>query len=157
MWGQATIRKRKKTDTRIIPTRVGTSCKLTSTPQGIQDHPHACGDKQRAALRAPLEQGSSPRVWGQDMLLDFIQSSLRIIPTRVGTSQAYNRQTGQMRDHPHACGDKISRTYSSGSVVGSSPRVWGQVSIVNCLFKLLRIIPTRVGTSILISGLFCVH
>ena len=38
--------------------------------------------------------------------------------------------------------------YEEENVQGSSPRVWGQVSSFNCHFILIRIIPTRMGTSI---------
>ncbi len=51
------------------------------------------------------------------------------------------------RDHPHACGDKLSTRESGMLGEGSSPRVWGQVFFGLCLLGLVGIIPTRVGTS----------
>ena len=36
--------------------------------------------------------------------------------------------------------------------LGSSPRVWGQGRLPSYLYESARIIPTRVGTSMLVSG-----
>ncbi len=71
---------------RIIPTRVGTSWNNISIVKFAEDHPHACGDKVRKALPHTEGDGSSPRVWGQDLLFSFTLRLVRIIPTRVGTS-----------------------------------------------------------------------
>ena len=46
-------------------------------------------------------------MWGQegDMIFQRIQQG--IIPMRVGTSIGINITTEAVRDHPHACGDKL--------------------------------------------------
>ena len=55
-------------------------------------------------------------------------------------------------DHPHACGDKISAMICVAVLIGSSPRVWGQV-FTTAIWDLEEgIIPTRMGTSDGISG-----
>ena len=66
---------------------------------------------------------------------------------RVGTR--YKKSVIQTNggDHPHACGDKLIDYHVDGYTVGSSPRVWGQVSEKVKLISSNRIIPTRVGTS----------
>ena len=51
------------------------------------------------------------------------------------------------RDHPHACGDKALSHNSPTALKGSSPRVWGQVSLARAIPAFFGIIPTRVGTS----------
>ncbi len=53
-----------------------------------EDHPHACGDKVRKALPHAEGDGSSPRVWGQASSDAERVIVRRIIPTRVGTSDA---------------------------------------------------------------------
>ena len=71
-----------------------------------QDHPHAYGDKLYSIVVPLDENGSSPRVWGQDDVIDRNKNPVRIIPTRMGTR---NRPKGIFRfrqDHPHAYGDK---------------------------------------------------
>ena len=52
------------------------------------------------------------------------------------------------KDHPHACGDKLMALATFSTRVGSSPRVWGQAGKTTDFAKFLRIIPTRVGTSV---------
>ena len=111
-----------------------------------KDHPHACGDKTAEGLCTGRTIGSSPRVWGQEVGRTIYQAIGGIIPTRVGTSISVMRADDNVQDHPHACGDKFSTPRFSCLLVGSSPRVWGQVSKVVLLLPSRRIIPTRVGT-----------
>ena len=92
---------------RIIPTRVGTSYYIHNDSVRYEDHPHACGDKEKKEVRTVWTVGSSPRVWGQDVLKSFSSNSVRIIPTRVGTSRLRRIMSILRKDHPHACGDKL--------------------------------------------------
>ena len=75
----------------IIPTRMGTSNMDTSTIVQIVDHPHAYGDKKMNEIMPKYNEGSSPRVWGQDCIYSPRMERHRIIPTRVGTSCALNQ------------------------------------------------------------------
>ena len=126
---------------------MGTSYKACSRIRVIEDHPHACGDKLRLWVGLSLHEGSSPRVWGQVDLSCYRYSHYRIIPTRVGTSVNAIVSNICQRDHPHACGDKSKSPSSNNSSKGSSPRVWGQAFFISFIPPVLRIIPTRVGTS----------
>ena len=93
------------------------------------------------------DRGSSPRVWGQ-VDADFtVDLSARIIPTRVGTSFDTVADLKTATDHPHACGDKIIIELKVSTIIGSSPRVWGQGNAQTDSLIPTRIIPTRVGTS----------
>ena len=69
-------------------------------------------------------------------------------PTRVGTSEKSVLRNYMEGDHPHACGDKPLFIASLIAVLGSSPRVWGQGVVVAAQMAVIRIIPTRVGTSV---------
>ena len=91
------------------------------------DHPHAYGDKLTAAPQPVRVKGSSPRVWGQDSDKATVSSTGGIIPTRMGTRQLHCQREVRYRDHPHAYGDKRLSGASATRIVGSSPRVWGQV------------------------------
>ena len=73
---------------------------------------------------------------------------MRIIPTRMGTSEAEWRRKYIDRDHPHAYGDKFLYVYRKEYLIGSSPRVWGQGDKKWGLGQSPRIIPTRMGTRI---------
>ena len=92
-------------------------------------------------------RGSSPRVWGQEMLFYLSTACQGIIPTRVGTSFKPRFSYSLLQDHPHACGDKPVSDIATKSRGGSSPRVWGQVMSTCSRYRTSRIIPTRVGTS----------
>ena len=131
---------------RIIPTRVGTSNTGYSFGKHLQDHPHACGDKNGYKCYDLCCGGSSPRVWGQVLGRHTQHSNCRIIPTRVGTRKGRYLGNGYVKDHPHACGDKFKRKCCSECLATSSPRVWGQVNAILSGLAYGRIIPTRVGT-----------
>ena len=85
VWGQVQEHYNLIDCHRIIPTRVGTSNSVCSCVCFFQDHPHACGDKQKRPHRLQWQLGSSPRVWGQEETFAFEKGRIRIIPTRVGT------------------------------------------------------------------------
>ena len=151
MWGQVFQDFRSDQQEGIIPTRVGTRDSVYYQYGVYKDHPHACGDKFNQMCGGQGYDGSSPRVWGQ--VIDKIGKleKLGIIPTRVGTS-CYNKLCPHcVGDHPHACGDKLFLGYHRLCCHGSSPRVWGQGQIINNFITKIRIIPTRVGTSLLLS------
>ena len=63
--------------------------------------------------------------------------------TRLATAEMFN--SGE--DHPHACGDKTKSLMLIWVLLGSSPRVWGQGVSLKHRYVIIRIIPTRVGTS----------
>ena len=148
MWGQVYDCCRYCAVNRIIPTRVGTSKVPPLICLGSKDHPHACGDKLSPLCSSVAGFGSSPRVWGQALMVKALEYDVRIIPTRVGTSFLICAIDGKRRDHPHACGDKNRRRPCSRAFAGSSPRVWGQERFGRMRGVDLGIIPTRVGTRI---------
>ena len=127
VWGQVSDRHLIMCLPGIIPTRMGTR---------ENSHPN------------PLFlSGSSPRVWGQEFITVRIGKLKRIIPTRMGTSALINDCFLLVEDHPHAYGDKYQTDTIYQAQTGSSPRVWGQVVEQDCFTALIRIIPTRMGTS----------
>ena len=127
--------------------RVGTSCWLSIRVYAYRDHPHACGDKPALGLSLCFEVGSSPCVWGQGFQQQKFDSCIRIIPMRVGTRTLSKQYEQQIKDHPHACGDKHKNSFIPFIFQGSSPCVWGQGISDHCIDHTLRIIPMRVGTS----------
>ena len=146
MWGQEKVIYIISYSYRIIPTRVGTRCPCHFKAISYQDHPHACGDKGDFVILRRKPLGSSPRVWGQASYHKHFSDKNKIIPTRVGTSYKVIDLIRYCRDHPHACGDKVSDALPSVIAVGSSPRVWGQAFLNINGVSSFRIIPTRVGT-----------
>ena len=91
--------------------------------------------------------GSSPRVWGQAALHFCAYQNHGIIPTRMGTRKVSLQYVNTIRDHPHAYGDKYILKTLKHIILGSSPRVWGQVFDGYYIHNDNGIIPTRMGTS----------
>ena len=147
VWGQVRLHKVSCFLLWIIPTRMGTSITVKTPAVKPSDHPHAYGDKQVQNYEKNGVKGSSPRVWGQEFSMQFQQKRKRIIPTRMGTSDGAATGNKSKEDHPHAYGDKLFALKSSILPMGSSPRVWGQVSAAFCVAVNHGIIPTRMGTS----------
>ena len=154
VWGQVYIFTIYRFSTGIIPTRVGTRTLDKKSCLRYKDHPHACGDKKKDYNLVGVNNGSSPRVWGQAVSILQRRIIGRIIPTRVGTRLLLCLLERFYWDHPHACGDKFQNVLQTLSLLGSSPRVWGQVLLLSYLFHGVRIIPTRVGTSLYICVRF---
>ena len=152
MWGQAATVLSTINKLGIIPTRVGTSRNKDKLLHQDKDHPHACGDKSFNLSAYGRINGSSPRVWGQENSSCSMAVNIGIIPTRVGTRLFKTRKTPKPWDHPHACGDKIAVRQQNWHTLGSSPRVWGQAAVLNFFIWNMRIIPTRVGTSNLLTA-----
>ena len=132
---------------RIIPTRMGTRILNLIRNKYKRDHPHAYGDKIFDCRTKAEWEGSSPRVWGQEITYGQSSSNIRIIPTRMGTSAEVDLSMFDFEDHPHAYGDKSNASPESCTAAGSSPRVWGQVTHGSFCRHSNRIIPTRMGTS----------
>ena len=66
---------------------------------------------------------------------------------RVGTSFDMENVQINVKDHPHACGDKLFTAPVTLLIGGSSPCVWGQEQRYLAVAIGARIIPMRVGTS----------
>ena len=126
VWGQVFTGRGSVGSYRIIPTRMGTSCRHSVRVYAHRDHPHAYGDKKTVYWVCILYPG--------------------IIPTRMGTRQNYHTVFTKVRDHPHAYGDKALLQKWGRLQRGSSPRVWGQAVGTAAEFTLTGIIPTRMGT-----------
>ena len=126
---------------------MGTSDLCFKSVCGRLDHPHACGDKETVKKSGYKNAGSSPRVWGQEVIAAAGLAGAGIIPTRVGTRYRQEDIYQRREDHPHACGDKVNTAGTTLKDQGSSPRVWGQVRCGKWHMVFVGIIPTRVGTS----------
>ena len=85
---------------------MGTRRAFTIRAAQKKDHPHAYGDKFIPSFEGENHEGSSPRVWGQDIDTRYSDMSERIIPTRMGTSSYMSPFHTVSMDHPHAYGDK---------------------------------------------------
>ena len=78
-----------------------------SLTQGLPVHPHACGEYDPLMMAAAKACGSSPRVWGIQVLLYDGYVCRRFIPTRVGNTCVEAQIQEANAVHPHACGEYI--------------------------------------------------
>ncbi len=109
------------------------------------DHPHACGENSSRVFRVTYRHGPSPRMWGEPhpMLLEIGQQ--RTIPTHVGRTSLVGQLSPAGPDHPHACGENRMTASQAESRSGPSPRMWGELAILNKQLVPVRTIPTHVG------------
>ena len=156
-----------KSSTRFIPTRVGNTLKYptlvslnTVHPHGVGNtladrtserdnpvHPHACGEHKQPPEQCFLHHGSSPRVWGTQLVIPHFCCIIRFIPTRVGNTIIRANSVLSQSVHPHACGEHSKRALVSSLSFGSSPRVWGTRVWLKNPYSTRRFIPTRVGNT----------
>ena len=129
MWDQLSLCIRKHSNSRIIPTYVG-----STFPNGHRDtqpanHSHVCG------INASVTSSARPLS--------------RIIPTYVGSTTALPRRRRSAANHSHVCG--INNSLELLAVVGceSFPRMWDQPRKDGAEPSPERIIPTYVGSTIL--------
>ena len=108
-------------------------------------HPHVCGAYQRYFSVRISAGGSSPRMWSLHVWLKVSPVFSRFIPTYVGLTKEGKFLFILSAVHPHVCG--AYKTYSPISILftGSSPRMWGLLSLSVFRHKIHRFIPTYVG------------
>ena len=112
-------------------------------------HPHVCGEHYSENLVLVAIDGSSPTRVGNIQSARSDQCLHRFIPTRVGNILKCTRAASFRTVHPHACGEHaaawdwcarpavhprrvgniISASKSRPASIGSSPRVWGTLSV----------------------------
>ncbi len=152
VWGQFFANSVGFSNSRFIPTCVGTVVYIASNPRSTKVHPHVCGDSRLLSISLHSSFGSSPRVWGQLLARLIRRIGLRFIPTCVGTVFLFSEITVAKKVHPHVCGDSKTQSNKSILLLGSSPRVWGQSWRGQRSIQFHRFIPTCVGTVSVFTG-----
>ncbi len=90
------------------------------------DHPHAGGENSREVARDFVDDGPSPRGWGERIHRAQRTRSSRTIPTRVGRTAIFNMRALTPSDHPHAGGENDAQAFFEAVARGPSPRGWGE-------------------------------
>ena len=148
VWGALGQIRKAQQAARLIPTCVGSTTTGARNLRGRPAHPHVCGEHKRLMRRVPALSGSSPRVWGA---LEIAIGRLvpdRLIPTCVGSTSLAQTSAAKTSAHPHVCGEHQVLQPRFNRDLGSSPRVWGALTLVNDPRKVLRLIPTCVGSTL---------
>ena len=86
MWGTPSALLITHHQCRFIPTHVGNTPIDDLAIESRSVHPHACGEHSGAETRYGFVGGSSPRMWGTQVLLMGKGLILRFIPTHVGNT-----------------------------------------------------------------------
>ncbi len=136
----------------IIPTSVGSTCCCCAVCGRSWDHPHERGEHVRPLRKSMPAAGSSPRAWGALRHATVAVIDLGIIPTSVGSTPKSARILSYSWDHPHERGEHRICGSSLNFNPGSSPRAWG--ALISPLLEGIggRIIPTSVGSTIVICS-----
>ena len=148
MWGTLPISALAILKHRFIPTCVGNTGSNYSQCHLKAVHPHVCGEHYAPKHFMYLHFGSSPRVWGTRGECCMYVPWLRFIPTCVGNTQLGEHTANMMTVHPHVCGEHSPGLYTAIPVSGSSPRVWGTLSVYVLNSGIKRFIPTCVGNTL---------
>ena len=147
VWGTHKLGRIAGLRSRFIPTCVGNTRQSVAGALVRPVHPHVCGEHSGPSLRRTCTCGSSPRVWGTLEKLFSISVGHRFIPTCVGNTPVFPFLPRQNPVHPHVCGEHIIRMIMIAAVNGSSPRVWGTLTLLVYCVSLYRFIPTCVGNT----------
>jgi len=87
-------------------------------------------------------------MWGTPYLCNTSFLIPRFIPTHVGNTYHAVRRATSRAVHPHACGEHNHHSLPSAGYPGSSPRMWGTLSVGGLPSVKLRFIPTHVGNTV---------
>ncbi len=144
-WGNAGYRVVDRHGERFIPTCVG-KCIPPGWPPGERSvHPHVRGEMIEKAIPLAPACGSSPRAWGNGTDLADQVPAFRFIPTCVGKCGPRKARVLSCPVHPHVRGEMGATSGSTPFWTGSSPRAWGNASMVRIASARRRFIPTCVG------------
>ena len=129
MWGTLVRDLTGRHTDRFIPTHVGNTGLQPRSRFTLTVHPHACGEHNASGGPVYPSPGSSPRMWGTQILIAKIAAKSRFIPTHVGNTFKGDESSCLTSVHPHACGEHILYFTFESTDTGSSPRMWGTPSM----------------------------
>ena len=122
----------------ITPDCAGKSGRESGTRACCRDHPRVCGEKDKAAEKAQHLRGKAVHHKHR-------HSPGRITPAHAGKRTRPRRWVRPPRDHPRACGEKITDETIGVVIQGSPPRVRGKARGASLLCQHLRITPAYAG------------
>ena len=94
---------------------------------------------------AEIPKESTPRTWGEPLLDKELSNELRINPTHVGRTCSFILACFNSTNQPHARGENYLPLLHYVKDQESTPRTWGEHTILVFSFKLCGINPTHVG------------
>ena len=106
-----------------------------------------CGEKGYLPFIQLKNNGSPPRVRGEDAESLREIGAIRITPACAGRSACNGRRSGKEQDHPRVCGEKVKIVTRAQLEEGSPPRVRGEATSMGCATRLPGITPACAGRS----------
>ena len=91
---------------RITPAHAGKRAPLCRQRYSSEDHPRACGEKLVRLRHDTARQGSPPRMRGKVPHEGGERIPGGITPAHAGKSGTKSADSGAVKDHPRACGEK---------------------------------------------------
>ena len=147
MRGEAKPTPGERSDGRITPAHAGRRILHWQWAGIRRDHPRACGEKRQASLSVMRNLGSPPRMRGEVKHKLRARPCARITPAHAGRSENSRLKWPKSKDHPRACGEKHTDLSSRSSVMGSPPRMRGEVTWQRSKIFRIRITPAHAGRS----------
>ena len=146
-WGPQSGASPNPAPVRFTPTGVGTTAKNSVDDMQKSVHPHGRGDHPRLTVLVHAAVGSPPRAWGPQFRPAVFRETCRFTPTGVGTTTVAMTGRRFRSVHPHGRGDHYPIHFEESCSIGSPPRAWGPLEIVEAARPLWRFTPTGVGTT----------
>ena len=116
-------------DVGIIPAHAGLTGVEFDEVGRQWDHPRACGAHACMARQNGLNEGSSPRMRGSQIIVLFRSSGKGIIPAHAGLTRHFLGCCLARWDHPRACGAHRGIERAVKEARGSSPRMRGSQAL----------------------------
>ncbi len=110
---------------RITPTCVGNTCKLSDSLDYLRDHPHLHGEYWLESYIFRSTEGSPPLAWGIQKVSTLGKFFPRITPTCVGNTFFKKGVAFELKDHPHLRGEYLVLRSVNTLLKGSPPLAWG--------------------------------
>ena len=109
----------------ITPAHAGNTQMVFRSVLPTKDHPRACGEYHNGWRYRRENQGSPPRMRGilSERLSDCRISG--ITPAHAGNTKDSTTGTGDVKDHPRACGEYLHKLTKKEIWQGSPPRMRG--------------------------------
>ena len=108
-------------------------------------YPHARGETSCARVSWCVMRGLSPRTWGNQVVVCDLAHGRGSIPTHVGKPLCVALLVLAGGVYPHARGETLGPSLPAPSLLGLSPRTWGNLALASVGSLQLGSIPTHVG------------
>ena len=131
----------------LIPTYAGNTAVARHLTPLAGAHPHVCGEHQSPVINDGRGRGSSPRMRGTPLDVDYPDEGLGLIPTYAGNTTRGRAFSYLIRAHPHVCGEHDSSPSRRVSFQGSSPRMRGTRRLGFRCWRCRGLIPTYAGNT----------